>query len=213
MKVILTAHNKDSLGWMLGEKYGRLGWEVWLYCRTAEKYDSSLYHIRKCDISKEKDIESLLAETGKPDVVCMFADTPIFKPLPLLSITEIKDKINAKLTSSILFTKKLLEMHDSSLCKIIWGAGGLGNKPEELFLYSSLNSALLELVTSINLHYSDKMLAYYLSLNMPPTRLTRIYKDTFLQDKSTAGVSIDKITQYIGSIISGELLPGYHDVK
>ncbi|MEI7511962.1 MAG: SDR family NAD(P)-dependent oxidoreductase [Candidatus Uhrbacteria bacterium] len=165
-KTALIAGTKSkSIGRYIAKHLHSLGWEVWLYSRSAKHINKANWHERACDISSEKSIQKLIGEIHNIDLVMMLADSG--KGHEILEGTrelDVKELMNAKLTGSVLLSKALIQKfpkHDVPL-KMIWCAGTTSRKPKDLILYAIVNSGIASFVSELNSHYKQLVEAYYL---------------------------------------------------
>ena len=161
--VIAGTKNK-SIGRFVAEYLHKNGWDVWLYSRSAKKTDKLFWHERRCDISKEKDVQGLLAEIKNLDLVMMLADSGEgHLPLEELSEKNVKTFIDSKILGSILLIKSIILKfsEQNRPIKVAWCGGKISKKPKDLVLYGVVNSGLAILINELNNHYSDILKAYY----------------------------------------------------
>ena len=136
------------------------------------------------------------AEIQSPDVIIFSADSGGIGELKDISKDDIDNFINSKINGSLGLIKKILSKKHNKKITMIWLAGGMSQKPKELFLYYIINAALNCLVTALNYHYGDNINAYYLEtpLVSPSTlgdafilRYGENYKELSMIPEETAG--------------------------
>ena len=164
-KTVLIAGTKEhSIGRFIGQALHAMGWEVWLYSRSASKVDEQSWHERSCDIADENSIKSLLTEIPSLDLVMMLADSGGHGELSELSEDRVKQCVDAKLVGSVLLAKAIEKKYSLSKSPIqmVWCAGKPSNKSKDLILYALINAGLASFVEAINAHYGSLLEAYYL---------------------------------------------------
>ncbi len=162
---LITGTKNKSIGRFVARHLHDSGWNIILYSRSAEKIDTALWHERKCDISKEKNIDKMLQEIENIDLVMMLADSgECHMPLEKLSEANIKSFLSSKLTGTFLLNKALLNKfpHKKEPIKIVWCAGKISKKTKDLILYSAVNSGVAAYIDELNSHYPNIFKAYYL---------------------------------------------------
>lgn len=215
--VLIAGTREKSIGRFLAKHLHEIGWDVWLYSRSAKKVNKLNWHERKCDISSEKSIQKLLTEIKSLDLVLMLADGgDAHVQLEELSENDVKQFVSAKLVGSVLLNKHLVlefSKRESPL-KIIWCAGKIAKKPKNLILYAMINSGLSSYIDELNSHYADVLSAYYLPTGLisPSTR-----GDEFIK---VSGSEIGKMAQSpqvvvnnVKKIIAGDVKPGMIDTS
>lgn len=160
--VLLAGTKEKSLGKYFARRFQKIGWETWLYGRSAVNYDNVKQHVRKCDITLESDADNLLLGIPSLDVVIHSADSGSHGLIENLAVSQIREGIMSKIFGSVLLTKKILQRWPDRKFKMIWLAGSPAKKPKDLLLYGPINSAILELVNELNLHYGNRIESYYL---------------------------------------------------
>ncbi|OGD39276.1 hypothetical protein A3A25_03725 [Candidatus Azambacteria bacterium RIFCSPLOWO2_01_FULL_46_26] len=217
-KTALIAGTKEkSIGRFLAKYLNEIGWDVWLYGRSAKKVNKLYWHERKCDISSEKSIKRLLDEINNLDLVMMLADAgENYFVLEELSEDGVKQLINAKLVGSVLLNKHLIlkfPKREAPL-KIVWCAGKISKKPKNIIIYSMINSGLASYIDELNSHYANVLEAYYLPTGLisPSTR-----GDEYIK---ISGQEIGKMAQHpqiivnaVKKIIDGDIKPGMIDIQ
>lgn len=164
-QALIAGTKPKSIGRFLATALHKMGWEIWLYSRSAKKIDELHWHERPCNISNKKSIHKLLGEINNLHLVMMLADNGAgHGTLEELLEENIKGFINAKLIGSVLLCKALatkFSNHKKQL-KIVWCAGKTSKKPKDLILYGMVNSGLASFVDELNNHYKNCIEAYYL---------------------------------------------------
>ena len=217
-KTALIAGTKEkSIGRFLAKYLHEIGYEVWLYGRSAKKIDKLYWHERKCDISSEKSIKKLLGEIKDLDLVMMLADGgDAHVQLEKLTENDIKQFINAKLIGSVLLNKHIVLKFPNrkSPLKIIWCAGKIAKKPKNLILYAMINSGLASYIDELNSHYANVLSAYYLPTGLisPSTRGDEFIKISSPEIGKMAQ-SPQVVVDAVKKIIDGDITPGMIDIS
>jgi hypothetical protein len=208
MKRILICGTKpNSLGRILGQMLLKIGWNVWIFSRSACYVEDGNWHERKCDVLSKNNLQKLFAEVGQVDVICPFMDIGLIGNIETLDEDKIKEISNSMIVGSLLILQKLI-LTQKSKVKIIWARGKPNNKPRSLFLYSLLNSGIYGLVKEINTQYNKNIEAYLLPLGLISKSFTgKIYIDANPSDL-IFDQSIDLFLESTKNIIDGKFEPG-----
>ncbi len=165
-KTALIAGTKTkSIGRFVAVALHKLGYEIYLYGRSAKTVDKAGWHERACDISNEKSISKLLNEVQSLDLVLMFADAEGgHGTIEELTKEGVESCFGAKLVGSVLLTKAIVQKFKNRQTPIqmIWGAGGVSDKPKDLIIYGLINNGLAAFVKELNRHYHNIVEAFYL---------------------------------------------------
>lgn len=212
-KTALIAGTKTkSIGRFVAMALHKLGYEIWLYSRSAEKIDKAGWHERACDITSEKSIDKLLSEVKRVDITMMLADTEGGHG-GLTELTEdgIKACVGAKLIGSALLSKMLIKRFSEQPepMKFVWCAGKTGQKPMSLMLYGLINAGIASFVEELNRHYSQSVAAYYLPTGLisPSTIGDEFIKHNGLEMKKVAQPPTVIVSQVM-SILEDKIAPG-----
>lgn len=163
-QTLIAGTKRKSIGRFLATALHKMGWEIWLYSRSAKKIDRLYWHERKCDISSEQNIKKLLDEISDIELAMMLADTGGHGSLKELTENGIKKFVDAKLIGSLLLSKALAIKYVSRKkpIKLIWCAGKQSKKSKNLIAYCMVNAGLASHVDALNDHYKNAFEAYYL---------------------------------------------------
>ena len=216
-KTALIAGTKEhSIGRFVGQALHSMGWDVWLYSRSAKKVDAKGWHERSCDISSEKSIKSLLREIPSLDLVMMLADSGWHGELSDLPENRVKECIDAKLIGSVLLAKALEKQYSSrtSPVQMVWCAGKPSNNPKDLILYQLVNAGLISFIEAINAHHNSLLAAYYLPTGLiSPSTLG----DEYIHE---AGAHLKAVAQHpqtivdvVRDVVNQKFAPGVIDQK
>ena len=198
----------------LGGALHKMGWEVWLYSRSAKRVDRLFWHERKCDLSKERDISKLFDNFSNLNLVMMLAESEAHGFLEELDENKIKNFIDSKLTGSALLLKSILKKSLKEKIKVVWCGGKLTKKPKDLMLYSMINSGLAAFVGELNDHYKDRLEAYYLPTPIiSPSTIGDDYIQKVRLDLQSVAIHPKFILDNVIKIIEDNIEPGLIEVK
>ncbi|MFO0702527.1 MAG: SDR family oxidoreductase [Candidatus Andersenbacteria bacterium] len=147
-KIILAGTKPHSIARVIGRHLHEQGWDVWLYSRHAKRVEHTRWHERRCDVTKSADIARLLSEVGTPQAVVFSADSDGHGTIQRISERRLRALIDAKVTGSILLTKRVLA-HSRKPVSLVWLIGKIGVKPQDLFLYGVVNAAVVAFVDQL----------------------------------------------------------------
>jgi len=209
-RILLAGTRPNSIGRYIGKALYDQGWDVWLYSRHAEKIENERWHERACDITSEDEIKRLLDEIPDLEVVMFLADTGGHGALETLSESQVKGIIGSKLTGSALLCKALFaDQTKGKNIKLIWCAGKLANKSNDLMAYAMVNAGLASFVDAVNEHNRGRFEAYYLPTPLiSPSTLG----DAFIKEKGAtakaASESPKTILDKVQNILQGRVPVG-----
>ncbi len=208
---LISGTKENSIGRFVGQALHSMGWNVWLYSRSATKIDTQSWHERSCDIADENSIKSLLSEIPSLDLVMMLADSGGHGELTEISEDRIKQMVDAKLIGSVLLTKAIVARYTSQTFPIqmIWCAGRPNNKPRGLMLYGLVNAGIGSFVEMINVHYSQVLQAYYISTGLiSPSTLGDEYIHKMGEHLRAIAQHPQSITDIVLRILNQKFAPG-----
>lgn len=216
-KTALIAGTKEhSIGRYIGRALHAMGWDVWLYSRSAQRVESANWHERACDIADEKSIETLLAEIQDLDLVMMLADSGGHGALDELSEESVKKCLEAKLVGSVLLTaaiEKKFAPRERPI-QLVWCAGKTVSKQKNLTLYSLVNAGLSSFVEMLNEHYSATFEAYYLPTGLiSPSTLGDEFIHEVGEHLKAIAQPPQTIIDAVAQIIDRQYAPGMVQVK